>query len=157
MERREFLRVGGVTGALSVLAPSTRSEPTPPFELEEATVGSLQDLMSAGAISAVSLTQAYLDRIEALDRQGPTLRSVIETNPDALAIAEALDKERKEKGPRGPLHGIPVLVKDNIDTADRMTDHRRLAGPRGLDPGPATPSWRDACARRARSSSARRT
>ncbi len=121
MERREFLRVGGVTGALCVLAPGGRSEPTPPFELEEATVGSLQDLMSAGAMSAVTLTQAYLDRTFALDRRGPALRSVIETNPEALAIALALDKERKEKGPRGPLHGIPVLVKDNIDTADKMT------------------------------------
>src|SRR5262249_22633436 len=59
-------------------------------------------------------------RIAAVDRVGPRLRSVIEINPDALVIAEALDKERKEKGPRGPMHGIPVLVKDNIDTADKM-------------------------------------
>jgi amidase len=56
-----------------------------------------------------------------LDRRGPTLHSVIETNPDALTVAEALDRERREKGPRRPLHGIPVLLKDNIDTADRMT------------------------------------
>src|SRR5262249_27218190 len=61
-----------------------------------------------------------LARIEAIDRKGPALRGVIEVNPDALALADALDRERKEKGPRGPLHGIPVLVKDNIDTADEM-------------------------------------
>src|SRR5205823_616265 len=62
----------------------------------------------------------YLARIDAIDRRGPGLRSVLEVNPDALALADALDNERKGKGPRGPLHGIPVLIKDNIDTADRM-------------------------------------
>jgi amidase len=77
--------------------------------------------MEAGRLTSRALTAAYLDRIGALDRSGPALRSVIETNPDALAIAEALDRERREKGPRGPLHGIPVLLKDNIDTHDRMT------------------------------------
>src|SRR5262249_34515714 len=80
-----------------------------------------QARLQSGALSARALTQAYLDRIESLDRQGPALRSVLETNPDALAIAAALDDERRAKGPRGPLHGIPVLVKDNLDTADRMT------------------------------------
>lgn len=77
--------------------------------------------MAAGRCTARSLTQAYLRRIEALDRRGPTLRSVLELNPDALAIADALDRERKAGRVRGPLHGIPVLIKDNIDTADRMT------------------------------------
>ena len=77
--------------------------------------------MAAGELTARRLTEACLARIAALDRQGPELRSVIETNPEALAIADALDAERKAKGPRGPLHGIPVLVKDNVDTADRMT------------------------------------
>jgi amidase len=77
--------------------------------------------MHAGALRSKTLTETYLRRIEELDRRGPALRSVIETNPDALAIAESLDQERKAKGARGPLHGIPVLVKDNIDTADRMT------------------------------------
>src|SRR5206468_6080045 len=71
--------------------------------------------------SAVSLTKKYLARIEEIDRHGPVLNSVLETNPDALSIAVALDAERKSKGPRGPLHGIPVLIKDNIDTHDRMT------------------------------------
>ena len=77
--------------------------------------------MVSGKRTARSITELYLGRIGAMDRQGPMLRSVIETNPDALTIAEALDRERKQKGPRGPLHGIPVLIKDNIDTADRMT------------------------------------
>ncbi len=76
--------------------------------------------MNSGRYSARSITEMYLARIEAVDKQGPLLNSVIEVNPDALAIADSLDKERKEKGPRGPLHGIPVLIKDNIDTADRM-------------------------------------
>src|SRR6185503_12355699 len=67
-----------------------------------------------------SIAEAYLARIDELDRRGPTVNSVIETNPDALAIADALDRERRDKGARGPLHGIPVLIKDNIDTADRM-------------------------------------
>jgi amidase len=121
MERRSFLRVGGAAGALSVLARRAWSEPGPSFELEEATLAGLQDRMNAGSLDARTLTRAYLDRIDALDRRGPALRSVIETNPEVLTIALALDQERKEKGPRGPLHGIPVLVKDNIDTADQMT------------------------------------
>src|SRR5713226_543441 len=76
--------------------------------------------MNSGKYTARSLTEKYLRRIEAIDNHGPALNSVIEVNPDALAIADALDKERKEKGGRGPLHGIPVLIKDNIDTADKM-------------------------------------
>jgi amidase len=77
--------------------------------------------MTAGRVTAHSITQQYLDRIHALDRTGPTLRSVIEINPDALSIAAALDRERKAGKVRGPLHGIPILIKDNIGTADRMT------------------------------------
>src|ERR1700723_231489 len=76
--------------------------------------------MKSGKFTARSITEKYLARIEAVDARGPALRSVIETNPEALAIAEALDREGQGKGPRGPLHGIPVLIKDNIDTADRM-------------------------------------
>src|SRR3954462_5957144 len=94
------------------------------FEFDETTIGDLQRRMSAGDISAQSLTQAYLARIQEIDirsnKSGPGLNAVIEVNPDALAIAADLDKERKTKGPRGPMHGIPVLIKDNIDTADRM-------------------------------------
>jgi len=90
------------------------------FDFEEADISALQKKMTSGEISARSLTEAYLTRIAQIDQQGPRLSSVIELNPDALAIAEGLDKERREKGPRSPLHGIPVLVKDNIDTFDRM-------------------------------------
>ncbi len=120
-ERREFLRVSAATGTLTLLGAAARAYAGSAFELEEAEVLDLQEKMRTGALSAKALTQAYLDRIQALDRQGPTLRSILETNPEAVAIAEALDKERREKGPRGPLHGIPVLVKDNLGTADRMT------------------------------------
>jgi amidase len=121
LERRDFLLTGAAAGALALLrSPSARAETPPAFELEEATIADLQERMRSGALTAESLTQAYLDRIAALDRRGPALRSVIESNPDALGTAKALDRERREKGPRGPLHGIPVLVKDNLDTADRM-------------------------------------
>ncbi len=88
--------------------------------MREMTIAELQSTMSSGLYSARTLTQLYLARIEALDKRGPTLNAVIELNPDALAIAAALDAERQEHGPRGPLHGIPILLKDNIDTADKM-------------------------------------
>jgi len=127
VDRRDFLRYGAAGCACAFLPQEPRPQPrpapapAPPFlEFEEATIAALGQKMQSGALSAKALTQAYLARIDALDRRGPTLRSVIETNPDALSIAEALDAERKAKGPRGPLHGIPVLVKDNLDTADRM-------------------------------------
>ncbi len=88
--------------------------------LEEATVRSLQEMMSSGRTTSRALVKAYIDRIGLYDKQGPALNAVLELNPEALFIAEALDLERAQKGPRGPLHGIPVLVKDNIDTADMM-------------------------------------
>ncbi len=91
------------------------------FELHESTLNQLQDGMRSGRYTARSITQLYLDRIEAVDKHGPTLNSVIELNPDALSIADVLDREYKERGPRGPLHGIPVLIKDNFDTADHMS------------------------------------
>jgi amidase len=90
------------------------------FPLEEVTIAGLQEMMTSGKATSESLVKLYLERIEKIDRSGPALNSVIQTNPDALAIARELDRERKEKGPRGPLHGIPVLIKDNIDTADNM-------------------------------------
>jgi amidase len=93
---------------------------TPEFPIEEATVATLQAAMQSGRLTAESLATIYIRRIQAIDRSGPTLRSVQELNPDALAIAKALDEERRAKGPRGPMHGIPVLLKDNIATADRM-------------------------------------
>jgi amidase len=125
MKRRSFVTCGAAAGlaglARSGEAESSEPVAVPPFELDEATVAGLQERMASGSTSARRLAEAYLGRIAALDGQGPELRSVIETNPDALAIADALDAERKAKGPRGPLHGVPVLLKDNVDTADRMT------------------------------------
>jgi len=104
--------------AVTVFAP----QPAPPanFPLEEATAAQLQDWMSSGRYTSRQLTEMYLKRIEEIDRSGPALHAVIEVNPDALAIADGLDAERKAKGPRGPLHGVPILIKENIDTADRM-------------------------------------
>ena len=90
------------------------------LELEEITIDQLQSALSSGAATVRSLTEAYLHRIESIDRAGPTLRSIIEVNPDALSIADALDAERAQGRVRGLLHGIPIVVKDNIDTGDKM-------------------------------------
>lgn len=114
MDRRTFFRQAAAAVALARAAAGQTQD------LEEITIGDLADRMRSGQLSARSIAEQYLARIESIDRNGPTLRSVIETNPDALSIADALDRERKEKGPRGLMHGIPVLMKDNIDTADRM-------------------------------------
>jgi len=92
----------------------------PSFPLEEATVAQLQEAMTSGKYTSRQITELYLKRIDEIDRRGPTLRSVIEVNPDAVTIASALDEERRTSGPRSPLHGIPVLVKDNLDTFDKM-------------------------------------
>jgi amidase len=92
-----------------------------PFEFDETTIAELRAGMESGSLTAESIAGKFIERIEAIDRHGPALRSVIEVNPDAAAIAAELDKERRTKGPRGPLHGIPILIKDNIDTADRMS------------------------------------
>ncbi len=138
MDRRNFVRLSAVAGgslalrgkplAAEVITSEEQKALTAtnrfriaPFALEETTLADLQAGMTAGRVTAHSITQQYLDRIHALDRTGPTLRSVIEINPDALSIAAALDRERKAGKVRGPLHGIPILVKDNIGTADRMT------------------------------------
>jgi amidase len=138
MDRRDFVRLGAVAGAMVVggqpLAAETSAErkaadaagtsrrfAVSPFELEETTLSDLQAGMAAGRMTARSITKLYLDRIAELDRRGPTLRHVLETNPDALALADSLDRERKAGKVRGPLHGVPILLKDNIDTADRMT------------------------------------
>ena len=103
---------------VAALQPAAQQART--FDLEEATIAGLQDRMEAGRDTARSLAEKYLARIDAVDRQGPALRSIIEINPDALTIADQLDAERKSRGPRGPLHGIPIVIKDNIATADRM-------------------------------------
>ena len=123
--RRQFLQTGLLGAAVAALpvdlaADDKAAGKVEPFELEEMTIADLQEGMKSGKHSARSLAEKYLARIEAVDRKGPALNSIIEINPDALDIADALDKERTAKGPRGPLHGIPLLIKDNIDTADRM-------------------------------------
>jgi amidase len=121
-DRRSFI-TSGLTGAMATgMAPPADAArfDVPPFELAEVTISELTEGMAKGKYTARLLAEQYLARIDAIDRKGPTLRSVIETNPDVLDLADALDRERREKGPRGPLHGIPILVKDNIDTADKM-------------------------------------
>jgi amidase len=90
------------------------------FQLEEVTITELQAALDSGELTARRLVELYLERIEDIDRAGPKINSVLQINPDALDIADALDQERRAKGPRGPLHGIPILLKDNIATADRM-------------------------------------
>lgn len=147
LSRRGFLHAGALAVAGAAYAPGLSASPVspvasgeakqsrlPPFELEEATVQQLQDWMRAGRYTARQLAEAYLGRIREVDGQGPTLRSVIETNPDALQIADAMDAERRGGRVRGPLHGIPVVIKDNIDTADRMMT---TAGSLALDGTPA--------------------
>ncbi|PYI79913.1 MAG: amidase [Verrucomicrobia bacterium] len=110
-----------VPGCSTVSSGERIAERVKPFALEEMGVAELQRGMASRRFTAAALVRRYLHRIDEVDRHGPRLRSVIELNPDALAIAEALHQERKTKGPRGPLHGIPVLIKDNINTHDRMT------------------------------------
>ena len=128
--RREFLH-GSLLAGLATgigMQPNERSigdaapttPPIPAFDLEETSITEFQQGMSSGKYSARAIAEKYLSRIDALDRRGPSVNSIIEVNPEALALAEASDKERKAKGPRGPLHGIPILIKDNIDTADKM-------------------------------------
>ena len=104
----------------------------------------------ADASPRANWSRRYLERIEAIDRSGPTLRSVIEINPDALRIAAALDAERAERRPRGPLHGIPILLKDNIDTADRMQTTAGSLALVGSNVAAGRDGRRAGCARRAR-------
>ncbi len=127
MPRAIMIRAAGLAILVAAAAACAVRAPVPPprttspvFDLDEATIADLQQRMASGRDTARSLAEKYLARIQALDRQGPSLHAVIEVNPDALAIADALDAERRLKGPRGPLHGIPVLIKDNIATADHM-------------------------------------
>lgn len=130
-QRRHFLRnslvstaamaaLPALTGAREIATSPTSEAQVQPFDLDEITIADLQAGMASGKYSSYSITEKYLWRIEEIDKRGPTLASVIEINPEAPALAEALDKERKAGKLRGPLHGIPVLIKDNIDTADRM-------------------------------------
>jgi amidase len=124
IDRRDFLLAGAAAGALAVglRPPSARAQVTGPaeFDLGEVSVTELQRRMETGQDTARTITEKYLARIEAVDQSGPRTNCVIETNPDALAIADQLDLERRGGKVRGPLHGVPVLIKDNIATADRM-------------------------------------
>src|SRR5436190_7072791 len=128
MNRRKFVRntlfSGVALATVSNVSESVAGAPaqTPStFELDELTIDDLQKGMASGRFTAMTLTRKYLDRISEIDKQGPAINSVIELNPEALAIAADLDNERKAGRVRGKLHGIPVLIKDNIDTHDRMT------------------------------------
>ncbi|MBX3750478.1 MAG: amidase [Opitutaceae bacterium] len=129
LNRRRFIRDAMVAGAVLAawrmplgarVADTEVRVAGSDFPWLEATIDQLQATMARGELTAVALTQAYLERIAAIDQAGPTLRAVIEVNPEALAIAAEADRERAAGRVHGPLHGIPVLVKDNIDTADRM-------------------------------------
>jgi amidase len=127
MKRRQFLQTTAATyvaaivnpvAALSVEQPAPESPPA--FELDELTISDLQQGLQSGKYTSRQLVEKYSDRMTEIDKKGPGLYSVIEMNPDVEKIATALDRERKEKGQRSPLHGIPILIKDNIDTQDRM-------------------------------------
>ena len=122
MDRRQFLHSGIYAGAAAISARPRGYRPASDAEVspEEATIPQLQKSMENGEWTSQKLVAYYLERIDKIDRRGPRINSIIELNPDALAIASALDEERKSRGPRGPLHGVPILIKDNIDTADRM-------------------------------------
>jgi len=130
ISRRKFLQSAVTASGSAALYPAfsvgravVPAGPAPnvkPFELEEITITELQDGMKSGKFTSRSLVETYMGRIDEIDKRGPAINAIIELNPDALSIAEGLDHERKANGSRGPLHGVPVLIKDNIDTADRM-------------------------------------
>ena len=131
MKRRSFIQSAALGSAAFAAAPLTGCQPQPQqgdapsrfedeFELKEITVEGLQELLGNGTYGSRQIVELYQKRIEAIDKSGPALNSVIEMNPEALSIADQLDKERQEGNIRGPLHGIPVMIKDNIDTADQM-------------------------------------
>jgi amidase len=110
-----------LTGVRERAMPAARLSPeVPSSELDDLTIADLQSGLASGKFTSRSITEKYLARIEAVDKNGPGVNSVIEINPDALALAEAADKARQSGSTRGALHGIPVLIKDNIETADRM-------------------------------------
>jgi amidase len=141
--RRDLMKAGVAGGALALGGPllpdaaeALVKEPSAArFELEEVTISELKAGLRSGDYTAVGLVEKYSARIEELNRKGPELRAVIEMNPEAHAIADALDAELKAKGPRGPLHGIPILLKDNIATADRMTTTAGSLALEGSIPG----------------------
>src|ERR1700712_3121050 len=115
MDRRTFLASGLAAMTINPMSASQGHARSKEFQLDETTIAELQDRMHRGHLSAERITHLYLERIAELDHDGPTVKAVIETNPEALSIARALDRERREGRVRGPLHGVPVLLKDNID------------------------------------------
>jgi amidase len=130
LTRRGFIELGLGATVLAVacsqdagLGEGSTASPSSPatFELDEMTISDLQDAMASGRLTSRGITEMYLSRIESIDGQGPTLRSILETNPEALDIAASLDDERTSGNLRGPLHGVPIILKDNIDTSDKMT------------------------------------
>jgi len=122
-DRRDFLRLAGL-GAAAALTLEAAAQTSAPAnvsaDVEELTISAMQEGMRSGRFTSRSLTELYLARIDALDKHGPAVNSMIEMNPDALQIADTLDQERKAGRVRGSMHGIPIVIKDNIDTADRM-------------------------------------
>lgn len=117
---RDLLRYSVLGIAVALTCTILSAPATEAFELDELTIAELQAGMRTGKYTARSIVEKYLARIEEIDKKGPTIKSLLEVNPDALAIADQLDRERREGRVRGPLHGIPVLLKDNIDTADKL-------------------------------------
>ena len=120
LDRRDFLRLGAAVTAAGLVPRDFLASPAPAFQIEEAGVAELSQRMASGELTARGLAELYLQRIEASTGAGPRINCVLETNPEALDIADRLDAERRSGKVRGPMHGIPVLIKDNIGTADRM-------------------------------------
>src|SRR3989442_9841611 len=139
LSRRNFLQLGALAGAASLTGArpvrTARAEVPAQGDVTEATVAGLQAAMTAGQLTSISLVNAYLTRIATLDQKGPKVNSIIEVNPDAQAIALNLDAERRAGRVRGPLHGIPIVLKDNVDTGDSM---QTAAGSLGLVGTPPT-------------------
>jgi len=119
LDRRTFLTLAGMATAASLARPLELFGQAP-IDVEEMTIAMMQDGMRSGRFTARKLAELYLGRIDAMDKRGPAINAMIELNPDALSIADSLDAERKAGRTRGPMHGIPIVIKDNIDTADRM-------------------------------------
>jgi len=144
MNRRELIFA---TTAMALAGRASAGSEAATVNIDEATLADIGAAFAEGRLTSRALTKAYLDRIEATNRRGPRLSAVLETNPRALEIAASLDAERRSRGPRGPLHGVPILIKDNVETADRMMT---TAGSLALE------GWYAPPRRTARGASARR-
>jgi amidase len=120
LDRRDFVRIASAAAAAAAAGPLPSFAQPQPADVEETTIAALQDAMRSGRLTARAIAERYLARIDAIDKHGPSINSILELNPDALDIADALDRERAAGRVRGPMHGIPIVIKDNIDTGDRM-------------------------------------